>query len=179
MSSLVISCKRIRTMASDNVLAGEHPTSNSLHELANSQTGGHLTPIFYSFLHWLTNCSSQLVLLITSWQDHVENNAPHCYSSVIPVGTCLFANVLLSKVLYICLSHSYCLATGLHATILRRSLYVGIKHTIVSIWSCEEAIFLMKAGRTICTLYVSFSHQLLTSDSVCIWLLLECKTSHP
>jgi hypothetical protein len=37
--------------------ASEYPRIDSLLQLTNSQAGCHLTPTFYSSLHWLTNCS--------------------------------------------------------------------------------------------------------------------------
>jgi hypothetical protein len=73
--------------------AGEYPTTDSLLQLSIIRLAviSHQPSILL-----LTNCSSQLVRLITSWHGLHKNVAPHCSSSIISMGTSLFVKVVLS-----------------------------------------------------------------------------------
>jgi hypothetical protein len=111
-------------MSSTNVLTGWRISHNWHIAPTNSQAGGHLTSAFYSSFHWPTNWSSQIVPLLHLGTNRTESTAPHFCSSVISVGTCLFAKLLTQQwLLYICLSHGRCPATGLYTTVY---LYVCV-----------------------------------------------------
>jgi hypothetical protein len=85
ISSLVVSWQRILTMSSANVLTGWRISHNWL-----------IASTFYSSLHWLINCSSQLVPFITLWHGRHRKHRSLLYFNCCR-GTCLFAKPLLSN----------------------------------------------------------------------------------